>query len=67
MQGEDAARRSPGVINRRNPDALQGFLAAEPVHHAAGGYPDTMDVAGVTAMMADFLGAFDRPNCKHVH
>ena len=46
------------VINRRNPDALQELLAAELVHHAAGGYPDTMDVAGVTAMMADFLGAF---------
>ena len=46
------------VINRRNPHALQELLAAELVHHAAGAYPDTMDVAGVTAMMADFLGAF---------
>ena len=46
------------VINRRNPGALNDLLAAELVHHAAGGYPETMDAAGATAMMADFLGAF---------
>ena len=46
------------VINRRNPGALNALLAAELVHHAAGGYPETMDAAGATAMMADFLGAF---------
>jgi steroid delta-isomerase-like uncharacterized protein len=46
------------VINRRNPEALQDILAAEIVHHAAGGYPEIMDEGGVTAMMGDFLTAF---------
>ncbi|MGE0540683.1 MAG: ester cyclase [Dehalococcoidia bacterium] len=46
------------VINRRNPAALQDILAAEVVHHAAGGYPNTMTAAGVAAMMDDFLVAF---------
>src|SRR4029453_17441774 len=36
------------VINRRNPAAP----------HAAGGYPQVMDEAGVTAMMGDFLASF---------
>jgi predicted ester cyclase len=46
------------VINRRNPAALRDILAAEVVHHAAGGYPDVMDANGVSAMMGDFLAAF---------
>jgi predicted ester cyclase len=46
------------VINRRNPAVLKDILAASVVHHAAGGYPEEMDAQGVTAMMADFLGAF---------
>ena len=46
------------VINRRNPAALADILGESVVHHAAGGYPDTMDAAGVTAMMGDFLTAF---------
>ena len=46
------------VINRRNPAVLKDILAATVVHHAAGGYPEEMDSAGVTAMMDDFLGAF---------
>lgn len=46
------------VINRRNPDVLRDILAEEVVHHAAGGYPETMDAAGVTAMMGDFLTSF---------
>lgn len=46
------------VINRRNPAVLADILADTLVHHAAGGYPEEMDAAGVTAMMADFLGAF---------
>ena len=45
------------VINRRNPSALQDILAAEVVHHAAGGYPEVMDADGVSAMMGDFLAA----------
>ncbi len=46
------------VINRRNPAVLRDILAAEVVHHAAGGYPKVMNAAGVTAMMGDFLTAF---------
>jgi predicted ester cyclase len=46
------------VINRRNPAVLETILADAVVHHAAGGYPEEMDSAGVAAMMADFLGAF---------
>ncbi|HXJ83574.1 MAG TPA: ester cyclase [Candidatus Methylomirabilis sp.] len=46
------------VINRRKPEALKDILAPEVVHHAAGGYPKTMNAAGVTAMMNDFLTAF---------
>jgi steroid delta-isomerase-like uncharacterized protein len=46
------------VINRRDPAALRDILAPEVVHHAAGGYPDVMDAAGVAAMMGDFLAAF---------
>jgi predicted ester cyclase len=46
------------VINRRNPVVLKDILAPSVVHHAAGGYPEEMDAAGVTAMMDDFLGAF---------
>jgi steroid delta-isomerase-like uncharacterized protein len=46
------------VINRRNPAALEDILAPEVVHHAAGGYPETMDAVGVSAMMDDFLAAF---------
>jgi steroid delta-isomerase-like uncharacterized protein len=46
------------VINRRNPAVLGDILAAEVVHHAAGGYPEEMDAAGVASMMDDFLKAF---------
>lgn len=46
------------VINNRNPEALRDVLAADIVHHAAGGYPETLDEAGVNAMMGDFLAAF---------
>lgn len=46
------------VINNRNPDALRDVLAPNVVHHAAGGYPEVMDEAGVGAMMGDFLAAF---------
>lgn len=46
------------VISRRNPGALGDILAEEVVHHTAGGYPETMDAAGVTAMMGDFLTSF---------
>jgi steroid delta-isomerase-like uncharacterized protein len=46
------------AINRRNPAALAQVLSPEVVHHAAGGYPEVMDEAGVTAMMGDFLSAF---------
>jgi predicted ester cyclase len=46
------------VINRRNPAVLDQILADTVRHHAAGGYPDEMDAAGVKAMMADFLDAF---------
>lgn len=46
------------VINRRNPDTLKQILASGVVLHAAGGYPKTLDAAGIGAMMADFLSAF---------
>lgn len=46
------------VINRRKPEALAGILSDKLVHHASGGYPATMDVAGVGRMMDDFLKAF---------
>jgi predicted ester cyclase len=46
------------VINRRNPEALQDILNPEVVHHAAGGYPDTMTADEVAAMMSDFPRAF---------
>lgn len=46
------------VINQRNPAVLDAILADTVVHHAAGGYPEEMDAAGVKAMMADFLRAF---------
>ena len=46
------------VINQRNPAALQDILAPEVVHHAAGGYPDTMTSGEVGGMMDDFLVAF---------
>ena len=46
------------VINRRKPEALKDILAPELVHHAAGGYPKTMNTAGATSMMNDFLSAF---------
>lgn len=46
------------VINRRHPQVLREILGATVVHHAAGGYPETMDAAGVAAMMDDFLAAF---------
>jgi hypothetical protein len=46
------------VINRRNPAILQDILAADVVHHAAGGYPKVMNATGIMAMMADFLTAF---------
>jgi steroid delta-isomerase-like uncharacterized protein len=46
------------VINRRNPAALRDILAPEVVHHAAGGYPEVMNAAGVASMMNDFLTAF---------
>ncbi|MGH2614572.1 MAG: ester cyclase [Thermomicrobiales bacterium] len=46
------------VINQRNPAALPAILAPEVVHHAAGGYPDTMTAGEVGGMMDDFLVAF---------
>jgi predicted ester cyclase len=46
------------VINRRNPAALDDILAPSLVHHAAGGYPETMDKPRVAGMMDDFLAAF---------
>jgi predicted ester cyclase len=46
------------VINQRDPAVLDEILAPEVIHHAAGGYPDTMDSAGVTSMMDDFLTSF---------
>lgn len=51
------------VINLRNPAKLKEILADSLVHHAAGGYPATMNVAGVAAMMDDFLIAF--PDLKY--
>lgn len=51
------------VINRRNPASLKDILAPGVVHHAAGGYPETMDAAKVAAMMDDFLVAF--PDLKY--
>lgn len=44
--------------NNRNPDALFEILAPEVVHHAAGGFPNTMDSEGVVAMMSQFPPAF---------
>lgn len=44
--------------NNRDPDALYGILAPEVVHHAAGGFPNTMDAAGVVGMMSQFPPAF---------
>jgi predicted ester cyclase len=46
------------AINRQNPAALQDILDPEVVHHAAGGYPDTMTADEVAAMMSDFPRAF---------
>jgi predicted ester cyclase len=46
------------VINKRNPDALRDVIDPDVIHHAAGGYPEEMTVAGVAAMMGDFLDAF---------
>jgi predicted ester cyclase len=46
------------VINRQNPAALQDILDPEIVHHAAGGYPDTMTADEVAAMMDAFRRAF---------
>jgi steroid delta-isomerase-like uncharacterized protein len=46
------------AINRRNPAALHDILSPEVVHHAAGGYPDTMTSDDVVAMMSDFPAAF---------
>ncbi len=51
------------VINQRNPTVLDEILAPELVHHAAGGYPEEMDPAGVGAMMNGFLAAF--PNLRY--
>ena len=46
------------VINNRNPAVLQDILGETVTHHAAGGYPDTMDPAGIATMMEDLLGSF---------
>jgi steroid delta-isomerase-like uncharacterized protein len=46
------------AINKRDPAALREILAPEVVHHAAGGYPDTMIAAEVESMMAEFPAAF---------
>jgi steroid delta-isomerase-like uncharacterized protein len=46
------------VINNRNPAALRDILGEAVTHHAAGGYPDSMDPAGVATMMDDFLSSF---------
>ena len=42
------------AINRGNPAALQDILSPAVVHHAAGGYPDTMTANEVAAMMSAF-------------
>jgi predicted ester cyclase len=46
------------AINRRNPAALHDILSPEVVHHAAGGYPDTMTSDEVVVMMSAFPDAF---------
>jgi steroid delta-isomerase-like uncharacterized protein len=46
------------AINRRNPVALMDILSPEVVHHAAGGYPDTVTANEIVAMMDDFPNAF---------
>jgi steroid delta-isomerase-like uncharacterized protein len=46
------------VINNRNPEALADILAPEVVHHAAGGYPETMTEQETTAMMSEFVSSF---------
>jgi steroid delta-isomerase-like uncharacterized protein len=46
------------ALNHRNPAALHDILGPEVVHHAAGGYPDTVTADEVVAMMSDFPDAF---------
>ena len=58
-----ARRWHEDVINHRTPAALQEILGASITHHAAGGYPDTMDPAEVEEMMDDFLTSF--PDLKY--
>ena len=53
-----ARRWHEDVINARTPTALQEILGPRVTHHAAGGYPDTMDPAEVAKMMDDFLSSF---------
>lgn len=53
------------VINHRNPAILSDILDPHAVHHAAGGYPQEMNPAGVTAMMGDFLTAF--PDLRYTY
>jgi steroid delta-isomerase-like uncharacterized protein len=53
-----ARRWHEDVINDRTPAALQEILGTSITHHAAGGYPDTMDPAEVGKMMDDFLTSF---------
>jgi steroid delta-isomerase-like uncharacterized protein len=53
-----ARRWHEDAINARTPAALREILGASVTHHAAGGYPDTMQPAEVEAMMAGFLTSF---------
>ncbi|MCA9877319.1 MAG: ester cyclase [Thermomicrobiales bacterium] len=46
------------AINNQDMDALEAVLAPDVVHHAAGGYPDVTDAAGVMTMMRAFPAAF---------
>ncbi|MGH6917031.1 MAG: ester cyclase [Geminicoccaceae bacterium] len=46
------------AINGRNPAALHDILSPEVVHHAAGGYPDTMTSDEVVVMMGAFPAGF---------
>jgi steroid delta-isomerase-like uncharacterized protein len=53
-----ARRWHEDAINAGKPEALREILAPSVTHHAAGGYPDTMDPAEVEEMMEGFLTSF---------
>lgn len=46
------------AINAGNLEILSEILAPDVVHHAAGGFPDVTDAAGVIGMMSQFPPAF---------